>query len=97
MIRHICMFKLKKENHDENLKKALELAEPLKTLPQTTGGDVVVNSSQAPSSNYDLCLIFDFKTIDDLNSYQADPVHQKFVKFITSVRESRACIDPEIQ
>jgi hypothetical protein len=90
------MFKLKEEDHDANLKKALELAEGLKTLPQSVDGDVVVNAPEAPSSNYDLCLIFNFKTIEDLNAYQADPVHQKFAKFITAVRESRACIDHEI-
>lgn len=96
MIRHICMFKLKEEEHDANLKKALELAEPLKTLKETVGGSVVTNAEEAPANNYDLCLIFDFETIEDLNAYQANPIHQVFVKFISEVRESRACIDHHI-
>ena len=34
MIRHICMFKLKSENHDVVFAEAIRLAEPLKKLPQ---------------------------------------------------------------
>lgn len=96
MIQHVCMFKLKEENHDENLKKALELSEPLASLPSTTGGRTVVNSADAPENNYDLCLIYNFETIDDLNAYQNDPVHLAFKNFVVANMLSRACIDYEM-
>ena len=95
MIRHICMFKLKDEDKEANLEGG--------TAP--FGGDerdsliatfeVVTNAAAAPDSNYDLSLIFDFKNMDDLNAYQKHPMHVEFGKFITAIRESRACIDYE--
>ncbi len=96
MIRHVCMFKLQEENKAENIQKALALGEPLKQLPATLGGEIVVNAASAPQSNYDICLIFDFATMEDLDAYQVDPVHKAFAAFITSVREARACVDYEL-
>lgn len=96
MIQHVCMFKLKEENHDENLKKALQLAEPFASLSSTTGGKTVVNSKDAPENNYDLCLIYNFETIDDLNAYQNDPVHLAFKNFVVANMQARACIDYEM-
>ena len=93
MIRHICMFKLKEENKAENLKEALERLESMRGMELIQRFEVVTNDSEAPDSNYDLSLIFDFKDMEDLNAYQKDPKHLEFGKFITEVRENRACID----
>lgn len=93
MIRHICMFKLKEENKEANLKEALERLESMRGMELIQRIEVVTNDSEAPDSNYDLSLIFDFKDMDDLNAYQKDPKHLEFGKFITEVRENRACID----
>lgn len=87
------MFKLKKENHDIVLQKALQLSEPLSALSSTTGGMTVVNAKEAPESNYDLCLIYDFQSINDLNAYQNDPVHLAFKNYVIEHMDSRACID----
>lgn len=93
MIRHICMFKLKKENREENLKEALVRVQSLKELKQIRNFQVVTNAPDAPESNYELSLIFDFDSIEDLNEYQKHPKHLEFGEFITRVREQRACID----
>ena len=93
MIRHVCMFKLKEENKAENLKEALERLESMRGMELIQRFEVVTNDREAPESNYDLALIFDFKDMDDLNAYQKDPKHLEFGKFITEVRENRACID----
>ncbi len=95
MIRHICMFKLQEENKQENLKEALIRVESLRDLPQIKKFEVVTNVEGTPDTNYELSLIFDFESIADLNEYQKDPKHVEFGKFITSVRELRACIDYE--
>lgn len=96
MIRHICMFRLKDENKEENVKKALALAEELlRPLPQLRGYDVVTNFQKAPADNYDLSLIFDFEDMEALNTYQKHPNHVAFGDFIKSVRTDRACIDYE--
>lgn len=95
MIRHICMFKLKEENREENLKTALDKLEKMKNISLIKRFEVVTNYKNAPESNYELSLIFDFDNMDDLNEYQKHPLHVEFGKFITEVRESRACIDYE--
>lgn len=100
MIKHIVMFKLS-ENADgktkkENLDIALNMLKNFKELiPVIKDFKAVANSTDAPDSNYDISLICDFESIDDLNEYQNHPEHLKFGKFITQVRESRACIDYE--
>ena len=95
MIRHICMFKLKDENKEANLKEALRRLEEMREIPLIATFEVVTNATAAPDSNYDLSLIFDFKNMDDLNAYQKHPMHVEFGKFIAAIRESRACIDYE--
>ena len=95
MIRHICMFKLKDEDKEANLKEALRRLEEMREIPLIATFEVVTNAAAAPDSNYDLSLIFDFKNMDDLNAYQKHPMHVEFGKFITAIRESRACIDYE--
>lgn len=96
MIRHICMFKFKEDNKNENIKLALEKVQALKELPEIKRFEVVTNINEAPASNYELSLIFDFESMDDLNAYQKNPRHLEFGNFIKSVREDRACIDFEI-
>lgn len=96
MIRHICMFKFKEENKKENIKIALDKVQALKDLPQIKRFEVAVNLEEAPESNYEFTLIFDFETMEDLDFYQKDPKHLEFGNFIKAVRELRACIDYEI-
>ena len=63
MIRHICMFKLKDEDKEANLKEALRRLEEMREIPLIATFEVVTNATAAPDSNYDLSLIFDFKNI----------------------------------
>lgn len=95
MIRHICMFKLQEENKKSNLEEALKRTAILRDIPQIRNFEVVVNSEEAPKSNYELSLIFDFDSMEDLNEYQKHQNHIEFGNFIKSVRENRACIDYE--
>lgn len=100
MIKHIVMFKLSEnaegKTRKENLDTALDMLKDFKDMiPVIKDFKAVSNSADAPNSNYDLALICDFENIDDLNAYQTHPEHLKFGKFITQVRESRACIDYE--
>ncbi len=95
MIRHICMFKFKEENKRENIAETLKRVESLREIPQVKKFEVVVNSGEAPESNYEVSLIFDFENMDELNVYQKDERHVKFGDFIKSVRDARACIDYE--
>lgn len=93
MIKHIVMFKLndvsKAEETKERFNKVIENVSELKK------GEVVINSADAPQSNYTIALICDFETIDDLNAYQVHPVHKEFGAFIADIKTDRACIDYE--
>lgn len=93
MVRHICMFQLKDENKEHNLEDAYNRVEKLKNINLIKEFKVVINDIQAPESNYDLCLIFDFESFEDLDEYQKHPIHQEFAGFISEIRKNRACID----
>lgn len=96
MIRHVCMFTLKEENKERNIKEFFERAEKLKELEMIKRFQVVRNAEKAPASNYDVALIFDFDTVETLDQYQKSPQHVEFGEFVYSVRVDRACIDYEI-
>ncbi|MDE7365567.1 MAG: Dabb family protein [Ruminococcus sp.] len=93
MIKHIVMFKLndisKAEEAKERFNKVIENVSELKK------GEVVINSADAPQSNYTIALICDFDSIDDLNAYQVHPAHKEFGAFIAEIKTDRACIDYE--
>ncbi|MBR4701214.1 MAG: Dabb family protein [Oscillospiraceae bacterium] len=92
MIRHICMFKLKNK---DDVPAVLAKTVTLEEIPQIRSFLVVTNDSRTPEKNYDLSLIFDFDSVEDLNIYRDSEPHLAFRQFITPLRELRACIDYE--
>lgn len=100
MIKHIVMFKLKDMNGKTELENALEAKERfndvIENVPTLRNAEAVINSKDADQTNYTIALLCDFDTLDDLNAYQVHPAHVAFGKYITPIRESRACIDYEI-
>lgn len=98
MIKHVVLFKFKtetelpeKKQKLENIKVSLEqLKESIDCLSLI---EVGLNSN--PSEAYDLALITEFKTWDDLKAYAAHPEHQKVATVIRSVLDQRACVDYE--
>lgn len=99
MIKHIVMFNLKDTQDKTAYENALEAKERfnkvLENVSELKDGQVVINSADAPDSNYTIALICDFETIDDLNAYQVHSVHKEFGSFIAQIKEARACIDYE--
>lgn len=93
MVRHICMFKLNEENKAENLAQFVERAKTLDDIEQLLSCKVVCNGADMPQDNYDVALICDFYTKEDLDAYQVHPIHKKFGAFVGQVRKERACID----
>ena len=95
MIRHICMFTLADDNKEAQIALFLERGLAICPIPTTQTGPVVRKTQHAPNANYDVALIFDFNTIDDLNAYQVCPQHVAFGQFVGAIRVDRACIDYE--
>ncbi len=100
MIKHIVMFKLKPEYQGrtalENAIAAKENAQKLTELvPTLQKLEVCINHENTDSGNYEFALICEFEDMEGLNAYQVHPAHVEFGKFITPMRELRACIDYE--
>ncbi|MBE5804957.1 MAG: Dabb family protein [Clostridiales bacterium] len=95
MIRHICMFTLKDEGKAALVHAFLEKAEMLKAIGGIRRFEAVRNDLRTPATNYDVALILDFDTVDDLNAYQKSPIHVEFGEFVYTIRKDRACIDYE--
>lgn len=93
MIKHIVMFKLNDVSKVEEAKKRFNKV--IENVSELKKGEVVINSADAPESNYTIALICDFDSIDDLNAYQIHPVHKEFGAFIADIKTDRACIDYE--
>ena len=98
MIRHIVMFRLKA---DTDAAKAISgararLSEFQKEIPSLRRLTVAVNAPDAPQSNCEIALICDFDDINGLEEYRVHPVHVAFGQYITPLRESRSCIDYEL-
>ena len=99
MIKHIVMFKLKGTDGKTEYEIALEAQKRfdnvIANVKELKKGEVVINSKDAPESNYTISLLCDFGSIADLNAYQVHPAHVEFGKFISTVKIDRACIDYE--
>lgn len=99
MIKHIVMFKLKEADGRSEYENAAEaqrrFEDVIANVKELKRGGVVINSKDAPESNYTIALVCDFESIDDLNAYQVHPAHVEFGKFIGTVKTDRACIDYE--
>ncbi len=100
MIKHIVMFKLKAEADNKTAYKNAEeakekLANFVESIPTLKSLEVGINAKGAPQENCELVLVCDFEDLDGLEAYRVHPVHVAFGKYITPLRESRACIDYE--
>ena len=93
MIRHICMFTLQDGGKEQHISDFMERAESLRAIGEIRRLDVVRNDPHTPATNYDVALIVDFDSVDDLDAYQKSPVHLAFGEFVYTIRKDRACID----
>ena len=101
MIRHVCMFEFLEEAEGRTRAENVAIAKAmLEALPEKIAwiraSTVAVNSKEAPQSNWDLVLITDFDSFEDLARYQVHPDHVAVGSFMKPVRRARACVDFEI-
>lgn len=98
MIKHIVLFKLapfaEGNSKQENALYLKERLEDLPSLiPELLKIDVFINDPDASSENYDLILITEFESLEDLDVYTNHPDHQEVASFMSKVRTDRAAID----
>lgn len=93
MIKHVVLFKLKKENYEADL---AEGAAMLKALPEkidTISTFEVGCNIRKGEEAYSLALVSTFEDQEKLDAYAVHPEHRKFVEFIVPRTESIAEMD----
>jgi Stress responsive A/B Barrel Domain len=98
MIRHIVAWKLKaddataKGKSAEQIRALLEGLRPVipEILQLSVNENVVLTEL-----NWDLVLVADYNSAEDLKTYQVHPDHQRASAIITSLVAARASVDFE--
>ena len=98
MIKHVVLFKFKnvtdlpdKTEKLASIKQSLE--QLINRVPELRMIEVGLNNN--PNESYDLSLISEFKSWDDLKAYVIHPEHQKVGAVIREILSERACVDYE--
>lgn len=99
MIKHIVMWKLQEfadgRNKLENAKIIKEKLEALVgIIPEIVKLEVGIDIL-GTSQSYDVVLVSEFKSLEDLNIYANHPEHLKVGEFVGKVREDRIAVDYE--
>ena len=100
MVKHIVMFKFLEEaegrTRKENATIAMNMLNELQgKIPELVASTARLNEDCADKTNYDLVLVSDFNSWEDLQNYIVHPQHKAVGEFLRGVRESRSCVDYE--
>jgi len=97
LIKHIVMFKFKEfslgRNKQENIDLVRELLQSLPSkIKKIRSFELGINI--IPGSNaYDLVLLSEFNSFEELAGYQKHPEHLKVAEVVGQVCESRIVVD----
>lgn len=98
-VRHVVSWKLASDDVEERASQAAEVARRLNALdgvvPQLMSISAGANIAY-PDANWDVTLIADFASLDDLEAYQVHPAHEEVVAYVRSVVASRVAVDFEV-
>jgi hypothetical protein len=94
MIKHLVMFKLlDQENRISKINILKDKLDALKNkIPQVIRLETGINITQSQRA-YDLVLITEFKTIEDLEIYRAHPDHILVLEYLEKVNDKIAVVD----
>ena len=96
MIRHIVFFKLK-DNSKDNKQRIKNIILPLKEkIDVIKYYQVGINFCKEERA-YDLALVSDFDSIDDLKSYAVHPAHLKVISQLKNEGVATKVVDFEYQ
>ena len=100
MIKHVVMWEFKDfaEGNDKesNIKKAEQKIMELEDLVDVINFiEVGINLNESEAA-YDLVLVSEFETLEDLDEYQNHPDHVKVKEFVKKVVDKRVVVDYEI-
>lgn len=96
MIRHVVMWKFKEENKEANMQHAREILFALQpVIPELRRMEIGFDISGTEMS-YDMMLLTEFDSVEDMKTYAVHPEHLKVSGFIRSVILQRVVLDCEI-
>lgn len=100
MIRHIVWWTLKKEadgrSAEENGKHLEDASAVLHGIPGVESVEVSAQIQPSSTVPAQVVLTSTHEDMAALEAYKNDPVHIKFAQLITSLSDSRNCIDYEM-
>lgn len=99
MIRHIVAWKLKDGDEPAKAQAFAEIEAALTALPAIVPQirSLTVGRNMAyPEKNYDLVLVADFDSLDDLDAYQVSPAHLEAGAVVATRVVARAAVDFEV-
>ncbi len=98
-IRHVVSWKLAESDAAVRGEQAAEVARRLNALmgviPELRAVSAGANIAH-PDVNWDVTLVADVDSLDDLAAYQVHPAHQEVGGYIKSVVVSRVAVDFEV-
>ena len=94
MIKHIVMWKFK-PGREREMDAFLEGLRGLYgVIPQIKEQEVGVDCG--PAGNYSAVLVSAFDSMEDLETYKADPRHVEVSNLCKAIREDRVCVDYQV-
>ena len=99
MIRHIIMFKFTDVKNDEDrFEKAMRIKttfSPLKNKINEVKSYIVGINSKKTDFSYDVAIISEYETWEDLEFYLKHPEHQKAIGICKDIKKQKAVVDYE--
>jgi len=97
MIRHIIMFKFQEvKDDDERLEKAERMRTsfgPLRNVINVVESYEVVFNQKKTDFSYDVAIISDFISWENLETYIKHPEHQQAILACKDIKKEKAVID----
>jgi len=97
-IRHVVSWKLATTDEAERAEHAAGIKRRLESLPAVIPQlrFLQVGVNVVPANDFDVVLISDFDSVDDVRTYQEHPAHLDVAAFIRSVVAARSSVDFEV-
>jgi hypothetical protein len=99
MIRHVVSWKLSARDDAGKSAAFAEIAEALGALPALIPEIQALRVAQNQAyfdTNWDVVLVADYNTLDDLAAYQVHPEHVRAAAVVRSHTSDRAAVDFEL-
>ena len=99
MVQHIVMFKFRADVSPQERDAAARLFKKgIEELPATIPyiANIHVGLNVNPSEEWDICLVSDFSTLDEVKAYSVHPAHKAIAGELMRHIAQRACVDFEV-